>query len=82
MLFSLMNYFFLFSIHIVEDEVQMNVNISYQIGHPLLCSYRLHRRPTTLQSSYVVQPSIKFSMSSSIAKQVLAYALNDTRDER
>ena len=82
MLFLLMNYFFLFSIHIVEDEVHMNVNISYQIGHPLLCSYRLHRRPTTLQSSYVVQPSIKFSMSSSIAKQVLAYALNDTRDER
>ena len=82
MLFLLMNYFFLFSIHIVENEVQMNVNISYQIGHPLLCSYRLHRRPTTLQSSYVVQPSIKFSMSSSIAKQVLAYALNDTRDER
>ena len=82
MLFSLMNYFFLFSIHIVEDEVQMNAIISYQIGHPSLRSYRLCQCATALQSPYVVQPSIKFSMSSSIAKQVLAYALNDTRDER
>ena len=74
-------YFLLFSIHIVEDEVQTNAIIPYQTGHPLICSYRLRRHATTLQSPYVVQPSIKFAASSSIAKQVLAYALDDTHDE-
>ena len=82
MLFSLMNFFSLFSIHIVEDEVQMNVIIPYRTEHPSLCSYWLRRHATTLQSPYMVQPSIKFSASSSVAKQVLAYALDDTRDER
>ena len=75
-------YFPLFSIHIVEDEVQMNANIPYEIGHPPIRSYRLRRHATALQSLYVVQPSIKFSASSSVTKQVLAYALDDTRDER
>ena len=82
MLFSLMNFFSLFSIHIVEDEVQMNAIIPYQIGHPPLHSYRLRQHATTLQSPYVVQPSINISTSSSVAKQVLAYALGDTCDER
>ena len=31
-------YFLLFSIHIVEDEVQTNAIIPYQTGHPLVCS--------------------------------------------
>ena len=75
-------YFLLFSIHIVEDEVQMNAIIPYETGHPPIRSYRLRRHATALQSPYVVQPSIKFSASSSVAKQVLAYALDDTRDER
>ena len=75
-------YFLLFSIHIVEDEVQMNAIIPYETGHPLIRSYRLRRHATALQSPYVVQSSIKFSASSSIAKQVLAYALDNTRDER
>ena len=75
-------YFLLFSIHIVEDEVQMNAIIPYETGHPLIRSYRLRRHATALQSPYVVQPSIKFLTSSSVAKQVLAYALDDTRDER
>ena len=75
-------YFLLFSIHIVEDEVQTNAIIPYQTGHPPIRSYQLRRHATTLQSPYVVQPSIKFSASSSVAKQVLAYALDDTRDER
>ena len=75
-------FFLLFSIHIVEDEIQTNDIIPYQTGHPPLRSYRLRRRATTLQSPYMVQPSIKFSTSSSVAKQVLAYALDDTCDER
>ena len=75
-------YFPLFSIHIVEDEVQMNAIIPYETGHPPIRSYWLRRHATALQSPYVVQPSIKFSASSSIAKQVLAYALDNTRDER
>ncbi|RVW79735.1 hypothetical protein CK203_042352 [Vitis vinifera] len=65
----------------VEDEVQMNAIIPYETGHPPIRSYRLRRHATALQSPYVVQPSIKFSASSSVAKQVLAYALDDTRDE-
>lgn len=65
----------------IEDEVQMNAIIPYETGHPPIRSYRLRRHATALQSPYVVQPSIKFSASSSIAKQVLAYALDDTRDE-
>ncbi|RVW58479.1 hypothetical protein CK203_105358 [Vitis vinifera] len=65
----------------VEDEVQMNAIIPYETGHPLIRSYRLRRHATALQSPYVVQPSIKFLASSSVAKQVLAYALDDTRDE-
>ena len=77
-----MNFFSLFSIHIVEDEIQTNDIIPYQTRHPPLRSYRLRRRATTLQSPYVVQLSIKFSTSSSVAKQVLAYALDDTCDER
>ncbi|RVX23745.1 hypothetical protein CK203_000023 [Vitis vinifera] len=60
----------------------MNAIIPYETGHPPIRSYRLHRHATALQSPYVVQPSIKFSASSSVAKQVLAYALDDTRDER
>ena len=75
-------YFLLFSIHIVEDEVRMNAIIPYQIGHPPIRSYRLHRHATAIQSPYVVQPPIKFLASSSVAKQVLAYALDNTRDER
>ena len=75
-------YFLLFSIHIVEDEVRMNAIIPYQTGHPPIHSYRLRRHAVALQSPYMVQPSIKFSVSSSVAKQVLAYALDDTRDER
>lgn len=75
-------YFLLFSIHIVEDEVRTNAIIPYQTRHPPIRSYRLRRHATALQSPYVVQPSIKFSASSSVAKQVLAYALDDTRDER
>ncbi|XP_010660355.1 uncharacterized protein LOC104881554 isoform X2 [Vitis vinifera] len=67
--------------HSIEDEVQMNAIIPYETGHPPIRSYRLHRHATALQSPYVVQPSIKFSASSSVAKQVLAYALDDTRDE-
>ncbi|KAL6321777.1 hypothetical protein AAG906_035295 [Vitis piasezkii] len=65
----------------IEDEVQMNAIIPYETGHPPIRSYRLHRHTTGLQSPYVVQPSIKFSASSFVAKQVLAYALDDTRDE-
>ena len=60
----------------------MNAIIPYETGHPPIRSYQLRRHATTLQSPYVVQPSIKFSASSSVAKQVLAYALDDTRDER
>ena len=75
-------FFLLFSIHIVEDEVRTNAIIPYQIGHPSLRSYQLCRRATALQSPYMVQPSIKFSESSFVAKQVLAYALDDTPDER
>ncbi|RVX02894.1 hypothetical protein CK203_023224 [Vitis vinifera] len=67
--------------HSIEDEVQMNAIIPYETGHPPIRSYRLRRHATALQSPYVVQPSIKFSASSSVAKQVLAYALDDTRDE-
>ncbi|RVW64948.1 hypothetical protein CK203_041870 [Vitis vinifera] len=51
------------------------------IGHPPIRSYRLHRHATAIQSPYVVQPPIKFLASSSVAKQVLAYALDNTRDE-
>ena len=72
----------IFYIYIVEDEVQTNAIIPYQTRHPPVRSYRLCRRATALQSPYVVQPSIKFSVSSSITKQVLAYALDDTCDER
>ena len=75
-------YFLLFSIHIVEDEVQTNAIIPYQTRHPPLRSYRLRQHATALQSPYLVQPSIKFLASSYVAKQVLAYALDDTRDER
>ena len=75
-------FFLLFSIHIVEDEVRTNVIIPYQIGHPSLRSYQLCRLATALQSPYIVQPSIKFLESSFVAKQVSAYALDDTRDER
>ena len=60
----------------------MNAIIPYETGHPPIRSYQLRRHATALQSPYVVQPSIKFSASSSVAKQVLAYALDDTRDER
>ncbi|KAL6349446.1 hypothetical protein AAG906_034103 [Vitis piasezkii] len=67
--------------HSIEDEVQMNAIIPYETRHPPIRSYRLRRHATALQSPYVVQPSIKFSASSSVAKQVLAYALDDTRDE-
>ena len=82
-LFLLMNFFFLlFSTHIVYDEFQMNAIIPYQTRHPRLRSYRLRQHATTLQSPYVVQLSIKFSASSSVTKQVLAYALDDTCDER
>ena len=43
-------YFLLFSIHIVEDEVQMNAIIPYETGHPPIRSYRLRRHATALQS--------------------------------
>ena len=75
-------YFLLFSIHIVEDEVRTNAIIPYQTGHPPVCLYWLRRHAIALQSPYVVQPSIKFSASSSVTKQVLAYALDYMHDER
>ncbi|KAL6348449.1 hypothetical protein AAG906_007381 [Vitis piasezkii] len=49
----------------------MNVIIPYRTEHPSLCSYRLRRHATALQSPYMVQPSIKFSTSSSVANQIL-----------
>ena len=43
-------FFLLFSIHIVEDEVQTNAIIPYQTGHSPLRSYRLCQHATALQS--------------------------------
>ncbi|RVW60029.1 hypothetical protein CK203_089499 [Vitis vinifera] len=65
----------------LKDEVRMNAN-----SLPDWTSSNTFISATStcycLQSPYVVQPSIKISASSSVAKQVLAYALDNTRDER